>query len=139
VRNPHEVMIAVVRGQEVLLMHRSPGCGGYWHLVAGGIEDGETAAATARRELQEETGLDTPVRAFGWRYDYSIAEEPERIADFAPGTDRITVDVFVVEAPAAWEPELNWEHDEYRWCGPDEADRLLRWPEPRELAARLLR
>ena len=48
------------------------------------------------------------------------------------------VEVFTVEAPAGWEPELNREHDDSRWCGGPEARRLLRWPEPRELATRLL-
>ena len=46
---------------------------------------------------------------------------------------------FDAEAPAAWEPQLNEEHDDYRWCDAAEAADLLHWPEPRELAARLLR
>jgi 8-oxo-dGTP pyrophosphatase MutT (NUDIX family) len=139
VRQPHEAIVAVLRGPELLLMHRSPDSGGYWHLVAGGLEDDETAAAAARRELREETGLDTEVRPFGWRFHYPLDEEPRRIAQFAPGTERIAVDAFVAEAPPGWEPQLNEEHDGYRWCAAAEAQALLRWPEPRELAARLLR
>jgi 8-oxo-dGTP pyrophosphatase MutT (NUDIX family) len=139
VRQPHEAIVAVLRGREVLLMHRSPRSGGYWHLVSGGLEGDETAEAAAQRELREETGLEAPVRPFGWQYRYPLDEEPGRIAQFPPGTGAIAVDVFVVDAPAGWEPELNDEHDGYRWCGADEAEALLRWPEPRELAARLLR
>jgi 8-oxo-dGTP pyrophosphatase MutT (NUDIX family) len=138
VRLPHEALVAVVRDGELLLVHRSPRGGGYWHLVAGGVEPGETAAQAAARELHEETGLVAEARALGWAYDYPLDEEPERVADFAPGIESVRVEVFLVEAPRGWEPELNREHDGYRWCGSAQAQELLRWPEPRELAARLL-
>jgi dATP pyrophosphohydrolase len=139
VRAPHEALLAVLRGDELLLLHRSPSGGGYWHLVAGGVEPGETAEQAARRELHEETGLDAAVRPLDWVFDYALAEEPERIPRFPPGTESIRVEVFVAAAPAGWEPELNAEHDDHRWCGLAEARALLRWEEPRELAARLLR
>ena len=44
-------------GSEVLLVHRSPKQGGYWHVVAGGVEPGESEREAAKRELREETGL----------------------------------------------------------------------------------
>jgi 8-oxo-dGTP pyrophosphatase MutT (NUDIX family) len=137
-RLPHEALVAVLRGRELLVVRRSPRCGGYWHLVSGGVEAGETAEQAARRELREETGLDAAVRAVGWAFDYPLAEEPERLPQFAPGVESVHVDVFTVAAPPAWEPELHWEHDDHRWCGLAEAQALLRWPESRELAARLL-
>jgi hypothetical protein len=37
---------------------------------------------------------------------------------------------YVVDAPLAWQPELDWEHDDYRWCSKLEAVELLHWPEP---------
>ncbi len=47
------------RGREVLLVERGGGPGaGLWSLPGGRIEAGETAAAAARREVREETGLD---------------------------------------------------------------------------------
>ena len=42
---------------EVLLLHRSPEQGSYWHVVAGGVETGEAVEEAAERELREETGL----------------------------------------------------------------------------------
>ena len=52
-----EVAIFVRRGDEFLVLHRSPENDAYWHVVAGGVEDGESFAAAAARELAEETGL----------------------------------------------------------------------------------
>ena len=51
----------------------------------------------------------------------------------------VRVDCFVADAPAAWEPELDWEHDDYRWCDAEEAAELLYWPEPREVVRELTR
>ena len=55
----------------------------------------------------------------------------------APGRFRSTASS--PTRPSAWEPELDWEHDAYRWCGADEAVELLYWPEPRELVRDLTR
>jgi 8-oxo-dGTP pyrophosphatase MutT (NUDIX family) len=65
-------------------------------------------------------------------FAYPLDEEPGYRALF-PGVDRVVVGTFLVEAPAGWEPTLNDEHDEYRWCARDEAIALLRWPEPKAL------
>jgi 8-oxo-dGTP pyrophosphatase MutT (NUDIX family) len=47
VRTGVELAIFVTRkgGSEVLILHRSPKQGGYWHVVAGGVEPGERVAA----------------------------------------------------------------------------------------------
>jgi lipoyl(octanoyl) transferase len=112
-----EVLIVVRRGDDYLAVHRSPENGAYWHQISGGVEDGEMPAAAARRELREETGLDV---------------EPESMAlSFSYGG--MHVDCFVAEAPAGWEPELDWEHDEYRWLGAADAAGLMQWPEPSDV------
>jgi 8-oxo-dGTP pyrophosphatase MutT (NUDIX family) len=113
----HEVIVAVLRGKLILVVHRSPNNGGFWHLIAGGVEAGETSADAAIRELFEETGLRTGVRPL----DYSFTHHG------------IHVDAFIAEAPADWEPVLDWEHDEYLWCSSGHAIKLLYWPEPREI------
>ena len=60
-----EVAVFVTRksGSEVLIVHRSPEQGGYWHVVAGGVEPGEAVEDAAERELLEETGLVAKVTA----------------------------------------------------------------------------
>lgn len=117
----HEVAVVVRRsGSEFLVLLRSPGRGGYWNLVAGGVEPGEVAAEAAARELAEEIGLVAPVAPLGLALSY---EKP---------WGRVRLDAFVAEAPAGWEPVLDEEHVEHRWCSLDRALELLAYPEPRE-------
>jgi 8-oxo-dGTP pyrophosphatase MutT (NUDIX family) len=111
----HEVAVVVRRGDETLVLHRSPRGGAYWHLVAGGVEAGETAGDAAARELAEEVGLETPLDPLAYSYRY----------------DGVLVDCFVTRAGPGWEPALDHEHDDYRWCAPEDAVALLYWPEPK--------
>ena len=112
-----EVIVFVRRGDEVLAVHRAPEQGSYWHSIAGGVEDGETDGQAAERELREETGLDVSVEPLHREFRYN----------------GIHVEAFVADAPDGWEPRLDWEHDDYRWCTRDEAAELFRYPEPRAL------
>ena len=129
-RLPYEVFVFVRRGEEYLILHRSPRQGAYWHCVAGALEEGESYEEAAVRELREETGLDTALKDLGRPYDYVVDESELHSAPAGAG---IHVECFLAEAPDGWEPTLDWEHDEYRWCPADEAVALLHWPEPREL------
>ena len=136
-RRPEEVAVVVHRpdadGRRYLVLLRAPDRHGYWHLVAGALEEGESAAAAAARELREETGLEAPVADLGLELSYALAEEPPDLrARFAPGTERIRVHAYAAVAPAGWEPALDEEHVEHRWLPADEAAALLAYPEPRE-------
>jgi 8-oxo-dGTP pyrophosphatase MutT (NUDIX family) len=122
-----EVLIHIRRGEEFLVAHRSPESGAYWHTIAGGVEPGEAFDVAALRELREETGLQrTELQALG-AFGYTReAWEDE------PGL-RVHVEAFLIDVEPGWEPELNEEHDDYRWLRRDEAAELLFWPEPAAL------
>ena len=124
---PEEVLVVVYRpGPEFLVALRSPERHGYWNLVAGGVEEGESAEAAARRELEEESGLARPLR---------FDPIPLELGYVRPEGIPVTMHGFLAEVPAGWEPVLNDEHVDYRWCSAEEADRLLAYPEPRDAVA----
>lgn len=122
-----EVLIHVRRGDEFLVAHRSPESGGYWHAIAGKVEEGEEMAAAAVRELREETGLEIEELADLGEFAY-VRENWEK----EPGL-RVHVKAFLVDVEPGWEPTLNEEHDDYRWLPREEAAQLLFWPEPAQL------
>jgi 8-oxo-dGTP pyrophosphatase MutT (NUDIX family) len=125
-----EVLVFVRRGDEWLVLLRSPGQGAYWHAVAGGVEEGEASAEAAARELREEVGL--AAEPLDLRRSFSYVPE-----DWEPrsrtGSGPFRVACYLADAPPGWEPELDWEHDDYRWCSKAAAVQLLYWPEPSRL------
>ena len=121
-RTDHEALLVVYRpGPEFLVLLRT-GDAGYWHLVAGGIEDREEPEEAAWRELEEETGLRPK----------ALAAIPLGLGYRRPDGTWITLHSFAAAALAGWEPVLNEEHVDVRWCTEEEAIELLEYPEPRE-------
>jgi dATP pyrophosphohydrolase len=127
VSDAREVLVHVRRGDEFLVAHRAPVGGGYWHTIAGGVETGEDWEAAALRELREETGLEATELSELGAFSYT----PEAWEN-ARGP-RVDVRAFIVDVEPGWEPQLDHEHDEYRWCTREKAMDLLFWPEPAAL------
>ena len=135
-RKTREAAIFVYRGDRFLVTRRRDG---RWNVPAGQIEDGESFAEGAARELIEEVQLAVALVDLDLRESYEI--EPQYRSLYSPGDHSVTVAAYAAEAPRDWEPTLNHEHTEYRWCSLDDAIALLYWPEAkaglRALAARL--
>ena len=136
-RKTREAAVFVYRGDRFLLMRRARD--GFWNVVAGQVEDGESFLEGAIRELREEAQLEASLIDLDLRHVYEV--EPRFRSLYAPGQYTVTVAAYGAEAPAGWEPTLDHEHSEHRWCRFDEAVTLLHWPEARDglraLASRL--
>ena len=88
-----------------------------WQGVAGKIEDGESAWQTAKRELNEETGLE-PNRMF-------VADHVSRFYEAHSDTINL-VPVFGIEVNNEI-IKLSKEHCEYLWVDYDTAVEMLVW------------
>lgn len=96
----------VLRGREVLLIHRSHGGLDDWVLPGGSPQPGESTAACARREVREETGLHV---------------HPARIAFVVevtgphPGPRTVDIVFAASESPPRRQPEIREEGMEPRF------------------------
>jgi dATP pyrophosphohydrolase len=123
--------VFIRRGDDFLLFHRA--VDRYWHVVAGVVEEDETFAGAAARELAEETGLHSALVDLRRPQRYRVPEELRH--EYAPGVDDVAIENFAVEVPPGWEPVLNEEHDEYRWLSREEAIAIAHWPETKAVLA----
>lgn len=137
-KSPDEAVLVVLYRsresvREFLIALRAPGAraASYWSLISGGVEAGETPFEAARRELEEETGLAAPL---SW-------DEIPMTLGFQGDDGRVVLYVFSAETAAGWEPTLDDEHVDYRWCDAESSLEVLFYEEPRaalrEVAGRL--
>jgi ADP-ribose pyrophosphatase YjhB (NUDIX family) len=101
---------AIFRNGKVLLVRRarSPGKG-FYSLPGGRVEFGESLHAALHREVDEETGLRIEIAGLaGWR---------EVLPNIGGGGHYV-----IMSFAARWianEPDLNEEHDDFKWLTPD--------------------
>ena len=110
---------------EVLLLRRSmtdPRRPGEWDFPGGGVEDGESHAEGAARELEEEAGIRVLPTNLRLLYTKTQVYESEN-----QSINRSLFAVRVGEA-AAHDVQLSFEHDLAKWLPVDEA--LEAFPHP---------
>ncbi len=100
---------------KILMLKRSDMVGsfqGKWAGVSGLVEEGESAMQAALRELEEETGVQSPT--------LMRVGTPVRVRD---GSQVWTVYPFLFN-PIKPKVTLDWEHTEYRWLSAKDAQHL---------------
>ena len=124
------VVVLRVAGADapLLMLHRARGAfAGAWTIVMGGIEPGERATETARREVLEETGLSITALYTAGALD----------TFYDPVRDRIVVVPFFVARVDEGEVQVDAAHDAHRWVSFAQADALLTFAAQRRLLPEL--
>lgn len=94
-----------------------------WQMVSGSIRKNETAVQTAKREVEEETGL-IPKRFF---------VVPQINSLYLPDKDEILlVPVFGCLVSKNSKIKLSKEHSEYKWVRIEKAKKMIAWPGQRK-------
>jgi lipoyl(octanoyl) transferase len=127
------ISVAVLRegpggDDEVLLLHRIPSRGGFWQILTGRRELGESPLQTAAREIREETGF-SPALEDLRDLDYARSFPLDPLLARA-GTPRAPLfareTAFALRVPYGQDPQLDAsEHDGWRWLSLPEALQLL--------------
>ncbi len=127
---PVSVLVVIYTEElDVLLLERADRPG-FWQSVTGSQDEGETLAQTARREVAEETGLDTAVFELADWGKQNVFEIYRRWRGrYAPGITHNTEHVFGLRVPARMPVTLApREHLQFMWLPwHDAADRAFSW------------
>jgi 8-oxo-dGTP pyrophosphatase MutT (NUDIX family) len=114
---------------ELLLFRRPPGRGRIWVPISGKVEPTDRDFESAlRRELREETGLAEPVRLLPLDWEVRFR---------ADNGETWRLHAFGVEVDRSFAPVLSPEHERSTWATPEEAVRLLHYPDNRDAVERL--
>ncbi|MGB4912091.1 MAG: dihydroneopterin triphosphate diphosphatase [Candidatus Dechloromonas phosphoritropha] len=129
-KQPVSVLVVIhTPALDVLLLERSAHPG-YWQSVTGSREGNEGLADTARREVVEETGIEsTRHRLRDWQITNTFEIFPEWRHRYAPGVTRNVEHVFGLLLP---EPQpitiTPAEHRDWAWMPWQEAaERCFSW------------
>lgn len=115
-KQPVSVLVVIhTPALDILLLERAAHPG-YWQSVTGSREGEESLIATARREVTEETGIDTRQHALKeWHYGNRYEIFPEWRYRYAPGVTTNQEYVFSLCLPD--KQRIQMAPDEHRdWC-----------------------
>jgi len=130
------IKVLIHDAERVLLLHRRPERGNFWQPITGSIEDGETPAETARREIIEETGHAAEPEDLDLEQSFMI--ESHYLESLHPMPIIASEVTFAASLSAALEIRLDAdEHDDCGWFPFEEAYAMIRWTDDREALERL--
>lgn len=115
-KQPVSVLVVIHTPAIDILMLERAAHPGYWQSVTGSREGDETLIATARREVAEETGIDTWQHQLSdWQLDNHYEIFPEWRHRYAPGVTTNQEHVFSLLVPERL--PIRIAPDEHRnWC-----------------------
>jgi dihydroneopterin triphosphate diphosphatase len=124
-KQPESVLVLIHTPRNQVLLIERAAHPGYWQSVTGSREGEESLIETARREVEEETGLSFPASAFR---DWHISNRFEIFAEwrerYAPGVTHNLEHVFSLRLPEPQTVTLApWEHRAQCWLPWQEAAR----------------
>lgn len=100
-----------------LLLQRHQKMGGWWGVVTGSVEPGESVRQAAEREAREETGVKDFVTVIDLEYTHTFQQRGHTYQE----------PYFAIQVLPQSEVRLSNEHVAYRWATLEEALPLLRW------------
>ncbi|NIR60388.1 MAG: dihydroneopterin triphosphate diphosphatase [Gammaproteobacteria bacterium] len=115
-KRPESVLVVVFtrEGEVLLLRRREPP--GFWQSVTGSLGWNETPAQAARRELEEETGLEPGGGLRDCERVNRFPIHPAWNARYAPGVTENVEHVFALPLIGRFRVRLDpREHAEYQW------------------------
>jgi 8-oxo-dGTP pyrophosphatase MutT (NUDIX family) len=135
------ILFKRVEGEiKYLLLKRHPEKGEFWQPITGGLEEGETKIETLKREIIEETGIKSIIKIIENVHYYEFLD-PSLIEYFKRhrrACNHVKEYAFGVEVSSDEKVVLDGkEHSEYRWCGFEEALKLLKWKGNKEALEKL--
>lgn len=129
-KQPISVLVVIhTPSLDILLLERAAHPG-FWQSVTGSHEGEETLIETARREVQEETGLDTTrFKLCNWQQTNTFEIFPEWRHRYAPGITHNVEHVFSLEIPKVQPVTIApGEHVAYAWLPWQKAaERCFSW------------
>jgi len=129
-KQPVSVLVVIHTPElDILLLERAAHPG-FWQSVTGSHEGDEALIETARREVQEETGLNTALfKLHNWQQTNTFEIFPEWRHRYAPGVTHNVEHVFSLEIPAVQPVTIApGEHVAYAWLPWQKAaERCFSW------------